>query len=65
MPTKATHLEQTTAVPEEVSIDTAIASVTSEVESISSLKEEQRRTLKAFLHVKDIFTLIQLASAKV
>ena len=34
--------------PEEVSIDSVIASVISELERISSLKEEQRTTLKAF-----------------
>ena len=32
--------------PEEVSVDTVIASVISEVERVSSLKEEQRTTLK-------------------
>ena len=45
---------RTNKAPEEVSIDTAIASVISELESISSLKEEQRTTLKAFLHGQDL-----------
>ena len=46
---EATHLEQMMATPEEVSVDTAIASVISELEGISSLKEEQR---------KDVFVLL-------
>ena len=47
---KATRLKQTTAAPpEEVSIDAVIASVISELENISSLKEEQRTALTAFL----------------
>ena len=48
-------LEQT---PEEVSVDTTIASVLSELENISSLKEEQRMTLEAFLHGQDVFALL-------
>ena len=43
---------QTIAGPGEFSIDTVIASVMSELERISSLKEEQRKALKAFLHGK-------------
>ncbi len=43
------------AVSEQVSIDAATASVLSELESISSLKEEQRTTLKAFLNGKIVF----------
>ncbi len=41
-----------------VSIDATIASVLSEMESISSLKEEQRTSLKAFLDGKDVLTLL-------
>lgn len=39
------------AAPEEISVDAAIASVKSELGSISSLEEEQRRALKARLCV--------------
>ena len=48
---ETTSLEQTMVAPKEVSIDTVTASVISELESISSLKEEQRA---AFLHGKDV-----------
>lgn len=47
----------TLAAPEEVSVDAAIVSVISELERISSLKEEQRTTLKAFLRGKHVFGL--------
>lgn len=40
------------AAPKEVSVDAAIASFISEVGSISSLKEEQRSPLMAFLDWK-------------
>ena len=46
---EVTHLEPTMVAPEEVSVDTAIASVISELESISSLREKQRMSLKAFI----------------
>ncbi len=42
-----------------VSLDAATASVLSELESISSLKQEQRMTLKAFLEEKKMFSFIQ------
>ena len=48
---------------EEVSV-TAIASVISELESISSLKEEQRTALKAFLDEKDVFALLPTGFGK-
>ncbi len=38
----------------------AIASVLSELESISSSKEEQRMTLKAFLDGEDVVALLHL-----
>ena len=56
--------KQTMAAPEEVSLDTEIASVISELESISSSKEEQRTTLKAFLHGKDVFSLLPTSFCK-
>lgn len=43
--------------PTEVSVVVATASVISELEGISSLKEEQRMTLKAFPNGKDAFAL--------
>ncbi len=48
-----------TAVPEQVSIDsnTALASVPSELQSISTLKEEQR-TVRTFLDGKNVFTVL-------
>ncbi len=46
------------AVPEQVNIDTAIISVLSELENISSLKEKQRTTLKAFLDGEDVLALL-------
>ena len=49
MSMEAIRLEQPMAAPEEVSIDTVIAALISELESISSLKEEQRTTLKVLL----------------
>ncbi len=42
------------ALPEQVSVDVAIASVLSELEGISLLKPEQRTTLDG----KDVFTLL-------
>ena len=42
------------AAPQEVSV-AAVASVMSELASISSLKEEQRTTMKAFLNIKHVF----------
>ena len=44
-----------TTLLEEVSIDAVIASVISDLERISSLKEEQRTTQKAFLHGNNVF----------
>ena len=43
---EGTRLEQTMVAPGEVSVDTVIASVISELESISSPIEEQRTILK-------------------
>ncbi len=51
------------AATDVVSVDAAIASVLSELESISSLKEEQR-TLKAFLEGKDVFALLSAGFSK-
>ncbi len=45
-------------VSEQVSIDAAIVSVLSELESNFSLKEKQRTTVKAFLDVKNVFALL-------
>ncbi len=41
-----------------VSVDAAIASNLSELESISSFKEKQRTTLKAFLDEKNVFAFL-------
>lgn len=49
--------------PKEVSV-AAVASVISELESLSSLKEEQITTLKAFLDGKDIFSLFPTGFGK-
>ncbi len=46
------------AVPEQVSVDAALAQVLSKLERISSLKEEQRTTLKAFLDGNNVFALL-------
>ena len=46
------------AAPKEVSVDAAIVSVISELESFSALKEEQRTARKAFLDGKDDFALL-------
>ncbi len=48
----------TMAATDVVSIDATIASVLSELESISSLKEEQTTTLKAFLDGEEVFALL-------
>lgn len=42
-------LETTMALPKKVGINTGVTSVISEVESISSVTEEQRTALRAFL----------------
>ncbi len=55
----------TMAATDVVSIDAAIASVLSEPESIPSMKEERRKTLKAFLDAKDVLLLSQLALVRV
>ena len=52
---EAAPLVQTMVALEKVSVDTVLASVISELESISSLKEEQRTTLKAFIDGKRCF----------
>ena len=41
-----------------LALDAAVASIISELESISSLKEEQRMALKAFLEGKYVFALL-------
>ncbi len=41
-----------------VSVDATVASALSDLESISSLKEEQRMTLKLFLHGINVFSLL-------
>lgn len=43
--------------PKEVSVDAAVTSVISELERISSLKEEQRMTMKAFLNENDYYVI--------
>ncbi len=50
--------KRTMATMDVVSIDAAVASVLSDLESISSLKKEQRASLKASLDGKDVFTLL-------
>ncbi len=55
----------TMAATDVVSIDAAIASVLSELESISSLKEERRKKLKASLDGKDVLLLSRLALVRV
>lgn len=60
------HSRTTMAAPKEDGVDPAIASVTSGLENVSSLKEEQRTPLKAFLTGKDVFALfVRLSSARV
>ena len=53
-----TRLEQMMPSPEEFSVATVIASAVSEPENISSLEEQQRTALKAFLNRKDFFALL-------
>ena len=50
---EAIRLEQAMVASGEISTDTVIASVISELENISSLKDEQRTALKAFLYKDD------------
>ena len=61
---EVSHLKLTMVAPEEVSVDTVVASVISELERISSLKEEQRTTLKAFINGKDVFALLLASFCK-
>ena len=44
--------------------DAAIASVVSDLENISSLKEEQTTALKAFLNKKDVFAVLPTGYGK-
>ena len=46
------------------SIDTAITKVISQLENISSLKDEQRTALEAFLSGKDVFALLPTGFGK-
>ncbi len=46
------------AAADMTSINAAISSAVSQLENISSLKGEQRTTLKAFLDGKDVFALL-------
>ena len=48
---------KTMVTPEEVIIDAALTSSIAELKSISSLTQEQRTALKAFLCVKDVLLL--------
>lgn len=48
----------TMAALKEVSIDAAKASLISDLQSISSLKEERRMSLKAFCDGKYVFALL-------
>ncbi len=50
--------ETTMAATDVVSVDDVVPSVLSEPGSFSSLKEEQRATLKAFLDGKDVFAQV-------
>ena len=52
---ETTHFEKKMAASEEVSIDIVRASVLSELERISSLKEKQTTALKGFVDGKDVF----------
>ena len=61
---ETTRLEQTMAAPEEVSADTVMASVISDLESVSSLKEKQRTALKAFIMEKMFSFFLQPASMR-
>ena len=51
---EVTHLEQTIVAPEEVSV----ASLISELVSISSFKEDQRAALEARMNGKDALALL-------
>ena len=57
---ETTHPERTMAALEDVSTDAVITSVISELERISSLKQEQRIAVKAFIDGKDVFTLLSV-----
>ncbi len=46
------------AAAKEVSMDVALAAVLSELNNISSLREEQRKALKAFLGGKNVFAFL-------
>lgn len=62
---RATVVSKLTMTDSEVvSVDAAVASVTSELESYLLLKEEQRTTLKALLNEKEVFTPILTGSGK-
>lgn len=52
------------AAAKEVSRDAATASVISELESVSSLKEKQRTALKGFLYGKHVFALLPTGFTK-
>lgn len=54
----------TVVAPEEATVDAAIASVKSELESLSSPKEEQRAAPKALLDGKDVFVFLPNGFAK-
>ncbi len=56
---------QKTIMPTTDIVSASIASVLSEMESISSLKEKQKSTLRAFLDGKDVFTLLPTATERV
>lgn len=51
------NLKNIMAAPKEVSVYAAIAWVESELESISSLEDEQKTALRGFRNGKDVFTL--------
>ena len=52
------------ASADETSISVAIEQVLSELQSISSLKEEQNTALEAFLRGKDVFALLPTGLGK-
>ena len=57
-------LKNMAASADETSVSVAIEQVLSELQSISSLKEEQNTALEAFLRGKDVFALLPTGFGK-
>ena len=57
-------LKNMAASADETSVSVAIEQVLSELQSISSLKEEQNTALEAFLRGKDVFALLPTGFSK-